>query len=390
MKWYNEEMKGGNERMRSWYSIFPKSPWLSIYAWIVFCILPFFFILRSASPLHLTVGIILLVFFFLSYYFSVKSQSGLVYMWVGFEIVITVVMILLFGYVYLSIFTAFFIGNLRQPVGFFIIYGLHIAIVISAIVAGFFINIDLFLPQIHFIIITLIGIVLLPFNLYNRSKRESLKGQLEVAKERISELTIIQERERIARDLHDTLGQKLSMIGLKSDLAAKLIKRDVDAAESELRDIRQISSTALKEVRVLVAGMRQTKLREELLRIQQMLEAAEMDFEIKGDPNFPNMPPIVENVLVMCLKETVTNVVKHSHATKCCVTFDRSAKDNMIIVHDNGIGIPKNGSGLPGSGLDGMRERLEFVNGNLRVENDNGTKFTILVPAVLTHIKEGE
>src|SRR5690606_36014567 len=134
------------------------------------------------SPLHLTVGIILLVFFFLSYYFSVKSQSGLVYMWVGFEIVITVVMILLFGYVYLSIFTAFFIGNLRQPVGFFIIYGLHIAIVISAIVAGFFINIDLFLPQIHFIIITLIGIVLLPFNLYNRSKRESLKGQLEVAK----------------------------------------------------------------------------------------------------------------------------------------------------------------------------------------------------------------
>src|SRR5690606_24392900 len=175
--------------------------------------------------------------------------------------------------------TAFFIGNLRQPVGFFIIYGLHIAIVISAIVAGFFINIDLFLPQIHFIIITLIGIVLLPFNLYNRSKRESLKGQLEVAKERISELTIIQERERIARDLHDTLGQKLSMIGLKSDLAAKLIKRDVDAAERELRDIRQISSTALKEVRVLVAGMRQTKLREELLRIQQMLEAAEMDFE---------------------------------------------------------------------------------------------------------------
>ena len=220
--------------MQSWYSIFPKNPWLSIYAWVIFCFLPFFFIFRSSSPIEIAVGISLLFLFFLSYRFSFKSKSGLVYMWISFEIVINIVMTLLFGYVYLSIFTAFFIGNIRNPVGFFIIYGLHIAFTVGAIVAGFFIEIDLFLPQVHFILITVIGTVLLPFNLYNRNKRENLEGQLEHAKERISELIIFEERQRIARDLHDTLGQKLSMIGLKSDLAGKLITRDPEAADERV------------------------------------------------------------------------------------------------------------------------------------------------------------
>lgn len=376
-------------QMRKWYSIFPKSPWLSIYAWVVFCILPFFYILRSASPINLTIGLSLLVLFFLSYYFSVKSRSGLVYMWISFEIVITVIMTLLFGYVYLSIFIAFFIGNLRNPVGFFIIYGLHIAILIGAIIAGFFLEIDLFLPQIHFIIISVIGVVLLPFNLYNRQKRERLQDQLAMAKERISELTIVQERERIARDLHDTLGQKLSMIGLKSDLAARLIERDQQAAISEIQEIRQISTTALKEVRVLVSGMRRIKLKDELVRVQQLLAAAEIELKIESKPSFPDITPIVENVLVMCLKEAINNVVKHSYAKSCCIAFEMTEKEYSITVRDDGIGIAQNGVNLPGNGLEGMEERLGFVNGSLSIESENGTRIKISVPAVLKQIKEG-
>lgn len=375
--------------MRKWYSIFPKSPWLSIYAWVVFCILPFFYILRSASPFDLTIGMSLLVLFFLSYFFSVKSRSGLVYMWISFEIVITVIMTLLFGYVYLSIFIAFFIGNLRNPVGFFIVYGLHIAILIGAITAGFFLEIDLFLPQIHFIIISVIGVVLLPFNLYNRQKREKLQDQLDIAKERISELTIVQERERIARDLHDTLGQKLSMIGLKSDLAARLIERDREAAIAEIHDIRQISTTALKEVRVLVSGMRRTKLKDELVRVQQLLNAAEIALEVEGRPAFPEITPIVENVLVMCLKEAMNNVVKHSYAKSCRIIFQMTEKEYSITVHDDGIGIAQNGVNLPGNGLEGMEERLEFVNGSLSITSEKGTRVKIRVPAVLKQIKEG-
>lgn len=369
--------------MKSWYSIFPKSPWLSIYAWAIFCLLPFFFIFRSSSPIEISIGIVLLLLYFGSYWFSFRSKSGLVYMWISFEIVINIVMTLLFGYVYLSIFTAFFIGNLRNPVGFFIIYGLHIALTIGAIITGFFIDIQLFLPQAHFILISVIGTVLLPFNLYNRHKREKLEGQLEHARERISELMILEERERIARDLHDTLGQKLSLIGLKSDLAGKLISRDPDAAEKELQDIRQTASVALKEVRELVDDIRMVKLVDELVRVKQILRAAEMELIMHGDPEFVNMPPLVENVLSMCLKEAVTNVVKHSYGEVCQIGFEHLEEGFVIYVKDDGIGIPGKGRNLPGNGLKGIQERLEFINGRLEIMEGAGTELRIYVPEII-------
>ena len=167
----------------------------------------------------------------------------------------------------------------------------------------------------------MIGVILLPFNLYNRGKREKLEDQLEDANERISELMLIEERERIARDLHDTLGQKLSMIGLKSDLARRLIPKSPEEAEQELIDIRQTASTALKEVRELVANIRATRLVDEVTRARQILAAAEIELRIEGDPAVTHIPSNVENILGMCLKEAVTNVVKHSEATVCNIDF---------------------------------------------------------------------
>lgn len=311
-------------------------------------------------------------------------------MWVSFEMVINIAMTLLFGYVYLSIFIAFFIGNIRHPVGFFIIYGLHIALTIGAIVTGFFIEIELFLPQFHFILISVIGTVLLPFNLYNRNKREKLEGQLEHARERIAELIILEERERIARDLHDILGQKLSLIGLKSDLAARLVSKNTEAAEKELMDIRQTASAALKEVRDLVDDIRMIKLAEELIRVRQVLKAAEMTFTVKGDPQFTNIPPLVENVLSMCLKEAVTNVVKHSYASACHIRFEQLPEEFSIRIQDDGIGIPAKGWNLPGNGLKGIRERLEFVNGQLEIHSEKGTELLIRVPVILKQSKGGD
>ena len=383
-----EKGEGTLKATNRWFYIVPHSPWMSLYIWIIFCILPFFFIFRASTRLEIGIGIALVLLFFLFHFFAVHAKPGLVYMWISFEMVVHLLLTLIYGYVYLAIFIAFFIGNIRHPVGFYIMYGLHLGFTIIAVVAGFFIDLNLFLPQIPYIIITIIGAILLPFNLYNRNKQENLEGQLEDAKETISALHIIAERERIARDLHDTLGQKLSLIGLKSDLAYRLVPKDIEKAQNEIKDIRETARIALKEVRELVAGMRAITLNEELPRIRQILTAAEMECIIEGDTVIKKLPAIVENVLSMCLKEAVNNVVKHSEASRCTITFIQEPNELVAIVEDDGIGLPP--SIARGTGLKGMRERLNFVNGTLQVVSEEGTRLTITVPNVITHQVEEE
>lgn len=371
--------------MNKWYQLFPKNPWISIYVWIIFCILPFFFIFRTSSSFEIAIGILLVFLFFLSYRFAFRSKGWSVYVWVSLEIVISFIMTVLFGYVYFSLLLAFFIGNIRSKIGFFILYGIHLTSILIAVGVGTFTEKEIFFSQFPFILICIIGVILLPFNLYNRNRREQLEGQLEDANKRISQLVVFEERQRIARDLHDTLGQKLSLIGLKSDLASKLIERNPGSAKIEIDDIHQTARIALKEVRELVENIKAVKLKDEIVRVQNILKVAQIDFMLKGNPNLSNIPLLVENVLSMCLKETVTNVVKHSQATACTVFIEQLPDEVLIKVHDNGLGNVGNKDFLKGHGLSGIKERLEFVNGSLDILSGKGTTIVMRVPNVVKH-----
>ncbi|SDL93400.1 sensor histidine kinase [Sediminibacillus halophilus] len=366
--------------MHNWFHIIPKNTGLSSYVWIIFCVLPFYFIFRSSGAMEIIFGIVMILLFFLSYRLSFIKNGWPVYIWVSVEMVISIVMTLFFGYVYFALFLAFFIGNIQRKGGFITLYIIHLTTTIAAILAGFLLHFDLFFSQLPFIIISLIGVILLPFNMYNRIKQEKLEGQLEDANKRISQLMVMEERQRIARDLHDTLGQKLSLIGLKSDLAGKLITSKPEAAKKEVNDIHQTARTALKEVREMVSGMRAANLQEEVSHIRQLLNAANMAFNIETSPDLGNIPLLVENVLSMSLKEAVTNVVKHSQATLCKVTIQQLPNGWHIIVEDNGRGMGHDITSFGGHGLKGMRERLEFVNGSLNVESTSGTTIHIHVP----------
>lgn len=376
--------------MQQWYQLFPKNPYLNIFTWIAFLLLPFYFIFRYSSLDEVMIGILLIVLFFTAYRLSFIKRGWTVYVSVGIEMAISIGMTIYFGYVYFSIFLAFFIGNIKHRSGFITIYIVHLVTTIVAVTIFFFTQNEIFTSQFPFIILTIIGVILLPFNMYNRTKHEKLETQLEDANEIISNLLVVEERQRIARDLHDTLGQKLSLIGLKSDLAQKLLKVKPDKATTELRDVQQTARTALKEVREMVSDMKGLKLEDEIKRVKQFLEVADIEFRLEGMKKVDRIPLYIEHVLSMCLKEAVTNIVKHSKASICNVRIEQLADSWKVEIGDNGIGIAKKMPVHQMNGLEGMRERLEFVNGTLEIKNQNGTNLLIQIPKILGQVEREE
>lgn len=377
--------------MQKWYQIFYKNTGLSPYVWAVLYILPVYFIFTSTSTEPLVFGVVMVLSFFICHVLAFVSKGWLVYFWVGLQIVISILMTWLYSYVYFSLFLAFFIGNIQNRNGFFTLYTIHLVSTIGILNYGFITQTSQFMKQLPFILVSLIGVILLPVTTYYRNKREKLQGQLEDAHMRIAKLVKQEERQRIARDLHDTLGQKLTLIGLKSDLAGKLIANNPVQAQIEMNEVRQTARTALKEVREMVTQMRGTRLVDEMRRIQQMLQSAQIEFVLEGDSRLTNTSLMVENVLSMCLKEAVTNVVKHSQATVCTIFIEPSRTELVVRVVDNGIGFAGDSANYRGSGLLGMKERLEFVNGSMEIVSEHGMQIVMKVPNVVIHeVKEVE
>lgn len=360
-----------------------KSSGISPYIWSVFSILPFYFIFRSTSKITIAVGIILTILFFISLRFAFISRKWPVYLWTGILISISITMTILFSFIYFAFYIAYYNGHIKNRIAFLTLYVIHLIATTISININFVTQKPLFLEQIPFIIIIWISVILLPFNIHNKKKQEKLEEQLEDANKRIADLVKQEERQRIARDLHDTLGQKLSLIGLKSDLARKLISKDPDQAKEELIDVQQTARTALNEVRKMVSQMRGIRLKEEIILVKQILKAASIEFIGEEDIKLKNVSLFLENILSMCMKEAVTNVVKHSKATECRIRIEQTWNEVSITVRDNGVGMNPSTDVGKGSGLLGLGERLDFVNGSLEIVSENGTTIIMKVPTVV-------
>ncbi|MCT2345815.1 sensor histidine kinase [Niallia taxi] len=359
--------------------VLKKSTGISPYIWTLLTILPFYFIFHASSAVDVIAGIILTILFFLFYRLAYLSKGWTIYLWPSLLIGISTFAIYAYSYVYFSFFLSYFIGNIKKQIPYFVLYFIHLAVTTFAIYYKVIIGDSLLLKQLPFVLIIWFGVILLPLTIHNRKERGQLQEKLEDANKRISNLVKLEERQRIARDLHDTLGQKLSLIGLKSDLARKLVYKDPEQARLELKDIQHTSRTALNEVRKMVSEMRGIKLRDELLLVKKVLEAAEITL-ISDIASNLKMSSIAENIISMCLKEAVTNVVRHSNATSCYISISQNKKETIMEIKDNGTSPFKEEDTHNGNGLAGMRERLDFINGTLEISINEGTILTIVIP----------
>lgn len=185
---------------------------------------------------------------------------------------------------------------------------------------------------------------------------------LQRAQAEIEQLARLAERERIARDLHDVLGHTLTLITLKSALAARIAEREPVRAAAEMREVERVSREALQDVRQAVAGQRDVGLARELVNAREMLGAAGISVE-HADATFP-LSAGEEAVLALAVREAVTNVVRHAGATACRITLSSEGSNRSLAVEDNGRGK----RAPDGNGLAGMRERVRALGGQLAVD----------------------
>lgn len=177
------------------------------------------------------------------------------------------------------------------------------------------------------------------------------------ARAQLARLTAENERTRIARDLHDLLGHSLTTITVKAGLATQLAGVDVPRAVEEIAEVEALARRALGDVRATVANYRQVTLAGELAAGRVLLRAAGISAEL---PHAVDMvDPAYQELFGWVVREGLTNVVRHAHASSCTVQLDTSS----VVIVDDGFGA--NEAGAVGSGVAGLRERIAAVGGTV-------------------------
>ncbi len=207
------------------------------------------------------------------------------------------------------------------------------------------------------------------------AQQKRADAKLRLANEEIEQLAAVAERERIARDLHDVLGHTLSVIVLKAELARRLIERDPTRAAQEIADVEKTARTALSEVREAIGGYRSQGLPAEMELARNTLQSAGVVLACESP--LPHLHPSEETVLCLAVREAVTNIVRHAHATHCSICFATSSDGfQTLLITDDGT-PPKL---QEGNGLRGMRERIQSLGGRLSITTDPGVTLLIELP----------
>ena len=160
------------------------------------------------------------------------------------------------------------------------------------------------------------------------------------AERRVSTLAVSAERERISRDLHDILGHSLTAISIKSELAGRLIDANPDAAKAQIAEVEEIARQALADVRSTASAIREVRVAVELAGARSVLLAAGIEAQVPAA--LPALTDETSELFGFVVREAVTNVVRHSGATRCTI----SVTEDRVEIVDNGSGLGSESGGL--------------------------------------------
>ena len=225
--------------------------------------------------------------------------------------------------------------------------------------------------------------------LSERQMRQELaqaNEQLKKYSQKIEELATVQERNRIARDIHDSLGHALTSLNIQMRTAVKLWDKEPVQARSFLTQAQALGKTAMQEVRKSVSTLREDAKDEPLLETQIDLliddfrRGSGLLVHSKIDRCGSVSKPVVKTIYRI-VQESLTNILKYADATRVQIQLTASPRGLSLTVEDNGKGFDLNHNAA-GFGLQGMQERITAVGGQFQLKTSpgNGCRIEVKIP----------
>ena len=198
----------------------------------------------------------------------------------------------------------------------------------------------------------------------------------------VEELATTKERNRLAREIHDSLGHYLTVVNVQIGAAQAILEQDRPRALDHLSNAQALTQEGLAEVRHSVAALRASPtesrpLPEALARLADQWNAAGLRTRFSVAGTARSLTPQVNLTLYRAAQEALTNVGKHAHATSVDLHLDYRDEDAVhLSVKDDGVGSDNSKGGF---GLLGVRERVQQLSGSVRVRTDSGKGFALEV-----------
>jgi len=344
--------------------------------WLVCLLFPIVSLVQTPlAPLRLFLAIAALVFFTASYTWLMwphpassgarkRSRSPLSLM----QFAVLTVLVLLLSLAYGSAFLWLFIGvSAIAGIALPLRSAILAVTVLTLLTLGVNVGVSGGVARADWLqIIPLVLLVRgLGLDMIGAARLFSALRELHAARKELARLAVVEERLRLARDLHDLLGHNLSLITLKSELAGRLVEKEPARSAEEIHDIERVARQTLREVREAVAGYRQPQLASELSGARQMLEAAGIECQIEHTAEA--LPSATDAVLAWTVREGVTNVIRHSRARWCCIRVTcENGTIRAEVTNDGYRGqLQEQERARKGTGLAGLTERVTAHGGQI-------------------------
>ncbi|WP_157950035.1 sensor histidine kinase [Vallitalea okinawensis] len=224
------------------------------------------------------------------------------------------------------------------------------------------------------IALVLVLIIVYIFNKYDEAKR---KGE-----EQIKVLARFEERKRVARDLHDTLGHQLTSLIMQLEMLDYQINANNEQQKNMMIESKVTAREALKELRMVVDALHQSQndidfIPEITELVAKFQKRTGIDIEFNIPQIIPKLTPVSKYALYHVVEEALTNAIKHGNASSIKISMSTVEKKLIFQILNNGV---SNDKFIKGNGLKGMEERIHNINGHIDFDGNEGFKITGDIP----------